>query len=93
MDANFGPPILGARICLEYGALPRLAQDRAQLTGFFFDSAFRLHIEGRREINGALPPDLLGVMRAPRGFVTSAKRRFVSEFRAENLLFLAGRKA
>ncbi len=87
MDADFGTQILGARFCLEYGALPRLAQDRAQLTGFVFDSALQLHIEGRREINGALPPDLLGVMRAPRGFVTGAKRRLVSEFRVENPCF------
>ena len=43
--------------------------------------------EGRTEIVGASPPDLLGVVRAPQDFVTSAKRRFVSEFRAENLCF------
>jgi hypothetical protein len=57
------------------------------LTGFVFDSAFRVHIEGRREINSALPPDLLGVMRAPQDFVTNAKRRFVSEFRTGNRCF------
>jgi hypothetical protein len=57
------------------------------VTGFFLDSAFPVHIEGRREIIGALPPDLLGVLRASQGFATSAKRRFVLEFRAENWCF------